>query len=122
MIPGKYDMTLYRGGTFDVSLSASDADGPIDFGVTYTSAEMRVYRAWMTNLEENPDNFLFELTTDNGMIVIAGTSIHLGIPASVTQSLTFESGVYLLKLIVDGLDPIVDPFLNGKLKVQNGAV
>lgn len=120
MVPGKYNITVFRGGTFDISLSATDDNGPIDFGVTYTSAEMRIYRAWLNNIDENPDNFLFELTTDNGMIVIAGTSIHLSIPAIVTQSLSFESGVYLLKLIVDGFNPIVDPFLRGSLKVENG--
>ena len=121
MIPGKCNLTIFRGGTFDISLSASDKTGPINFGETYTSAEMRVYRAWMNNLDENPDNYLFKLNTSNGMIVLAGTAIHLGIPATVTQSLSFESGVYLLKLIVDGPDPIVDPFLKGQIKVENGA-
>ena len=120
MVPGRYNITIFRGGTFDVNISATDDNGTIDFGTTYTSAEMLIYRAWLTNLDENPDNFLFKLSTDNGMIVIAGTSIHLNIPATVTKSLSFESGVYLLKLIVDGFDPIVDPFLRGSIKIENG--
>ena len=121
MVPGRYNMTIFRGGTLDIGLSATDKNGPIPFGETYNSAVMRIYRAWMTNLDENPDNYLFELSTANGMIVIAGTVIHLHIPATVTQSMNFESGVYLLKLIVTGSDPIVDPFLKGHIKVENGA-
>lgn len=121
MVPGKYNMTIPRGGTFDVDLAAKDATGPIRFSDTYDAAEMRVYRAWMTNLDEHPDNYLFELSTSNGMITIAGDTIHLLIPASVTKSLYFDSGVYLLKLIVTGPDPIVDHFLKGMVRVENGA-
>ena len=121
MVPGKYNMTIFRGGTFDIGITSSDKNGAINFGETYTSASMRIYRGWLTNLDDDPDDYLFELSTDNGMIVIAGTTIQLNIPASVTQSMSFESGVYLLKLVVDGFDPIVDPFLKGIIKVENGA-
>lgn len=122
MMPGKYNMTIFRGGTFDVSLKAKDLNGDVNFSDTYTSAAMHIYKAWLTNLDDSPDNFLFELSTENGMITISNTVIGLHIPASVTRTMTFESGIYLLKLIVDGADPIIDPFLHGELKIENGAV
>lgn len=122
MIPGKYNMTIFRGGTFDISMRATDKNGEVNFSNTYTSAKMTIYKAWLTNLDADPSNYLFELSTTNGMLAIASNVISLHIPASVTQTMTFDSGIYLLKLIVDGSDPIVDPFLHGELKMENGAV
>ncbi len=55
-----------------------------------------------------------------GMLIITNTVIHIHIPALVTPALPFDSGVYLLKLIVDGFDPIIDPFLKGRITVANG--
>lgn len=121
MVPGKYDITVYRGGTFDVKLSAKDSNGDINFSSVYNSAVLRIYRAWITDLDDNPNNYLYELSTGNGMIELNGTAIHLHIPATVTQTFDFESGVYLLKLIVTGIDPIVDPFLEGRVKIKIGA-
>ncbi len=120
MVPGKYNMTVFRGGTFDISISATDDNGDINFGQTYTSAKMCIYRAWLNNLDEDLDNCLYELNTTNGMLIITNTVIHIHIPALVTPALPFDSGVYLLKLIVDGIDPIIDPFLKGRITVANG--
>lgn len=117
MTPGTYNITIYRGGTFDIELTGSDADGSIIFSETYTTAALNIYEAWWDDDDVMPPP-LFEMTTTNGMITIAGASIKLHVPAEFTQSMTFNSGVYQLKLITDGIIPIVDYFLVGSVTVK----
>jgi len=117
MTPGTYNISIFRGGTFDIELTGSDKNGPINFGATYTAAELNIYEAWWDDDDTMPPS-IFEMTTGNGMIVIVGASIKLHVPAEITSGITFNSGVYQLKLITDGVIPIVDYFLVGKVTVK----
>lgn len=121
MTPGTYNnMTIYKGGTFTVELTGTDSVGLINFESVYDSALMHVQPAWIGVDDENLPEPLFELSTANGMITFDGTTIRLVIPASVTRTLTFASGVYSLKLIIDGVEPVEDILLRGILNVENG--
>jgi len=117
MTPGNYNITIFRGGTFDIELTASDLNGSINFSETYTAAELNIYDAWW-DADDNMPEPLFEMTTGNGMITILGLSIKLHVPAGFTQGMSFTSGVYQLKLITDGPIPIVDYFLVGNVTVK----
>lgn len=121
MIPGNYNMHIYRGGTFSVDLTATDSDGDITFSDTYTSAWMGIYHAWLDDDDQVPATPLMELTTQNGLIILNQKVITLELPASVTATLSFVSGVYLIKLIVGGPNPIVDPFLKGRVLIEGVA-
>ena len=60
------------------------------------------------------------MTTENGLIVLGGTLGTLYIPATDTQALPFQSGIYKLKFIIDNpIAPIVDILLKGIIRVEN---
>lgn len=120
MIPGNYDITVYRGGTFSIDFSATDEDGPINFSTTYTEAKLEVYPAWLNTSDDLPLEPIYEMNTTNGLIILGGTSGTLYIPAENTQALPFQSGSYKLKFIIDvPIAPIVDILLRGIIRVEN---
>lgn len=121
MVPGRYDLTIYRGGTLSVNITASDKDGPIDFGMVYAEAKMFIQKAWYSSVDEIPEQPLFELSTDNGYIIINGTILTLQLPSPVTLGLPFTQGVYDIKLIINQPELIADYLLYGMVNVKSGA-
>ena len=120
MIPGNYDITVYRGGTFSIDFSATDEDGPINFSTTYTEAKLEVYPAWLNTSDDLPLEPIYEMNTTNGLIILVGTSGTLYISSVDTQALPFQSGNYKLKFIIDvPIAPIVDILLRGIIRVEN---
>lgn len=65
----------------------------------------------------NSVDTLYELTTENGNIIISDSlkTITISIPASITETFTFKSGVYSLEL-VDNL--VVTPFIYGAITLD----
>jgi len=121
MVPGVYNITIQRGGTFHIELTGSDSVGLIPFGSTYTSALMYIQRAWLNAADPMPEEPLFTLSTDDGTITIEDTVITLHLSAAVTRTLPFVSGVYSLKLIATGgAETIEDVLLKGTVTVENG--
>lgn len=123
MVPGNYDITIYRGGTFEIGVEAENAAGVgTDFEVTYDSIRMQIRPAWVKKQVASPSSPLLELTTANGGISIDGTTITLFISAADTTALAFNEGRYDLELVKDAtLDPVaverVDKILTGLVKV-----
>jgi len=123
MVPGNYDITIYRGGTFEIGVEAENAAGVgTDFEVTYDSIRMQIRPAWVKKQVASPSTPLLELTTANGGISIDGTTITLFISAADTTALAFNEGRYDLELVKDAtLDPVaverVDKILTGLVKV-----
>lgn len=66
-------------------------------------------------LKLDSSDFISELTTENGGIVIDNTlkTITIQIPAAVTTAFSFSSAVYSLELVSSG--GIVYPFANGSI-------
>ena len=126
MVPGNYDITIYRGGTFEISVEAENAVGvSTDFAATYDSARLQVRPAWNKKLSTNPAALL-ELTTANGGILIESatpTTLTLYISAADTAALLFDEGRYDLELVVAAVvSPTpavekVDKILTGKVSV-----
>ena len=119
MVPGKYDITIYRGGTFEIVIESESAQGvATDFAATYDSARLQVRPAWNKKLGTNPPAALLELTTANGGIVVATTTLTLYISAADTAALTFNEGRYDLELVVTTAGVIrVDKILTGLVSV-----
>jgi len=119
MRPGRYDFTVYRGGTLGIGLSARDAsDVAISFD-KYTTMRMQVRHAW----DKAAGEPLLELTSANGglTVVNAGLGISVNMHASETASLAFDEGVYDLELVIEaeGEEDIVDKMLYGKFYVMS---
>ena len=113
MNPGNYDIKVQKDATFSLSLSATDDYGDINFESTYTSAELKVWPMWC-EVEGISGDPIFEMTTENVKIVLNGTSLLLQISEPEVRAITFDKGIYELKLINDTVVPdIVDTFLNG---------
>ena len=121
MVPGKYDITIYRGGTFHIEATGSDKFGQINFASTYASAKMYIQRAWFNTNDSLPSEPLYEFSTENGIITLGSEVVTLHIAAPGTWSLPFNSGVYNLKLITADAEPIEDIFLEGVITVKSGA-
>lgn len=122
MTPGTYNITIYKGGTWSVSLSAKDVDeNPIDFS-QYDSLRMQIRPSWVTGTPSGSP--LLELTDGNGRITLqnANTEIVLTVSAEDTTVLTFDEGKYELELVKDAVidpatDEIVDKLLRGTVTV-----
>jgi hypothetical protein len=123
MVPGKYDITIYRGGTWKINLEAQDANGdPLDFSI-YDEIRMQIRPSWIQGVPTG--SALLELTKDNGRIILNGTQLSLTISAQDTTTIDFDSGRYDVELVkhVDLVaDPpipeeVVDKFLLGTVEV-----
>jgi hypothetical protein len=120
MVPGVYNITIYRGGTFEIDFYAEDDDGPISLGEIYDQADLIIYDAWVTPTEVNLPTPLMELSTTSGEIIISGTQLRIHLPAAITEAISFVGGTYRLKLtITDELNPVVDPFMQGTVTIRN---
>ena len=122
MIPGKYDMVVYRGGTFESgSLSRTVDDVPLNFAA-YDSITLRVKQAWKHVGILDTDTVLLTLSTITGHIVVSEDelSITITIPISEVNALTFESGRYFLDMHIDAVGDTIastDKLLYGKFTV-----
>ncbi len=97
MIPGKYDITIHRGGTWNISLESEDENGvDTDFS-DYDEARMQIRPPWIKGVPVKAP--LLELTTGSGHIVISGTTVTLTISAQETASLDFDEGQYELEFV-----------------------
>ena len=94
MIPGKYDIVMWRGSTWEISLSA---DG-LDFSI-YDEIRMQVRPPWTGGKPVSQPPLLL-LDKSNGRIVVAddGQTLTLAISAADAQALTFDRGIYDLEL------------------------
>lgn len=126
MVPGKYDITIHRGGTWSITLTAKNSsDVAINFATAYEdnptagagAIEFKIYPIWDNEaiFTEDP---IFELELSDG-IEIEGNDLNLvlTIPAATTATLAFNTGKYELKLITGATVPVVDKLLYGDITV-----
>ena len=100
MVPGKYNIVIYRGGTWGVSVEAENAVAVgYDFSTNYDLIRMQIRPPWIKGIPVKPP--LLELTVENGRITItnAGMLLVLSISAADTAVMTFNEGVYELELV-----------------------
>lgn len=122
MVPGDYDITIYRGSTFELAIGAANAAGvATDFAADYDGARLQIRAAWLKK-QPAPKTPLLELTTANGGIIFDTTTLTLYLSAAATAALTFNGGRYDLELVVDAVvSPAaveqVDKLLTGLVKV-----
>lgn len=120
MEPGKYDIRVFRGATFESGdISRSVDDVPLNFA-QYTAMTLRVRKPWKHTTVLDTDTPLLELTMADGYIIISGDelSISIEIPASETAAFTFENGRYFLDLYKEvGGVPVIHKLLYGKFTV-----
>lgn len=95
MIPGKYDIVMWRGSTWEISLNA---DG-LDFSI-YDEIRMHVRPPWTGGKPVSQPPLLL-LDKDNGRAVVSadGLTLTLTVSAADAQALTFDSGIYDLELV-----------------------
>ena len=122
MVPGRYDITIYEGGTFNVGITAKNSDGTAMSFTGYTSMAMQIRPPWALTETQLLSPPLLELTLANGGLVVSGDgeTLSLLISAATTERLTFTEGWYDLEMVVtaDGEDDIVDKLLYGKVSVK----
>jgi len=122
MVPGTYNIKIYKGSTWSITLEAKDAQGiAMDFA-DYNSMRMQIRAPFIKGVPTGPA--LLELTTANDRISLqsANTQILLTLSAAVTAALTFKEGVYELEMVKDAVvDPpsveIVDKLIRGSVTV-----
>jgi hypothetical protein len=128
MIPGKYDIEIYRGSTWTINVSKRDAnDIYLNFEDAYINqpaaglGEIRMYirPAWRGRPGDVKPEPLLELTTANGRITVSTTVLTLTIPASVTETLSFIEGLYDIECVTGDAEPVVDKILAGSVAVKD---
>jgi hypothetical protein len=125
MQPAEYNITILRGATFELPFSIFDDGGLVNFQNTYDGARMQIRPKFLHVPDPlaPPAAPILELTTANGMLVIADTVCTINIPASVTAALTAKAGVYDLEFYAGtaGAGQIVDKALFGTVNVGGEA-
>jgi len=124
MVPGKYNIEIYRGGTYSTGITAKTRENGVSVVFDgYTSMRMQIRPPWSYTLGAVRPAPLLELSTVNGGLSITpnGLGIVITIAASVTAALPFSEGVYDLELIIEeaGKEDVVDKLLFGSVKVMD---
>lgn len=93
--PGNYTLRIYQGADLDALLTWKVGDPLAAVNLTGYTARLHA-RAALADVAT-----LFELTTENGGIVLGGIAgtIRLLITDLATSALSFEKGVYDLELV-----------------------
>jgi len=123
MVPGEYDIKIYRGSTWSITISAVDAVGvDTNFATNYITdgglIRMQIRPEWVKKpIPEG--SALFELTIANGRIELQSgdEEVKLTISAADTAALKFNSDRYDLELVTGDGVPVVDKILYGKVTV-----
>jgi len=127
MVPGKYDITIYRGSTWTITVTAKNAaDVDIDFATSYVDIpsaglgdiRMQIRPIW--NNDPIPSGeALLELTLANARIALAGSNLNivLTLDAETTAALEFNTGKYELELVTGDTTSVVDKLLYGDVTV-----
>jgi len=121
MIPGKLDITIYRGGTFGLTITAEDGDGDaIDFA-DYSVARMHIRTGWVHQASESLPVLALSstgATSADGNLEIDSTNLHININSTATAALVINQGTYDIELIKTIPDPdVVDKLLYGKIVI-----
>lgn len=117
MIPGKYNITIYRGGSFREQVT------PDNDLTVYDEIRLRMYTPWEGVVDKTvAPTPILELTMTGGDITLVDgdTALLITIGSDVTGLLDFEAGQYTLELITSGTPDVVDPLLYGSVTVING--
>lgn len=117
MQPGKYDMKVIRGATFQVSFTASTKTVDINFSEAYAGARLQVWPAWAKKQEDFTGEPLMTLSTDAGGITMNGLMLSVKLTAEQTKGIQFDQGIYALELYTEGFDSVIDPFMEGAFDV-----
>lgn len=120
MVPGKYNITIYRGSRWSINVAASDGVTSMDLAATYVDIKLQIRPAWTNKPSDVQGDPLFEMSLANGRIVTTETGLTLSISAADTADLPFNSGVYELEMTTD--DGEVDKLLQGTVTVTREIV
>lgn len=127
MLASKYNPTIQRGGTFEISITAKDTnDVARDFS-GYDSMRIDVRPAWVGKPGTVKSAPLLSLSTVTGEIVLTDAfTITITISAADTADLMFNTGKYELEMIIDAVPgvstEIVDKLLYGTVSVTGEIV
>jgi hypothetical protein len=125
MIPGKYPITIWRGGTWSIGITQD----VLDFA-EYDEIRMQVRPPFRKNSSSacSSSTALLSLTLENGRITVEEdtNTLRLTISSTDTAAIKFNEGVYDLELVthVDlEADPqiteeVVDKLLYGTVEVE----
>lgn len=110
--PGRYDMTIYQGATFNRVFTWRVGNPATNVNLTGYAARMQ--------LRSKPDSgtVILEATTSNGRITLGGAAgtITLTIPADVTEDLAPNQYAYDIEMVA--FDGEVTRLLDGFVTVD----
>ena len=124
MVPGKYNITIYRGATWSIGINAKDSlGGNMTFG-DYDDIRLQVGKSW---IKKTDSVSLLTMNFANSRVTLtnADTTVVLTLTAEDTASLNFHEGIYEFELVKNATAStamIVDRMLYGTIKVANETV
>jgi hypothetical protein len=128
MLPGKYNMTMFRGDTFSIAITRASAAGvPINFQTQYIdkpaagngSCVMTIRPGWKIRPETKKQTPLAVLSTALGTITVVGETITVTIPAGTTEDYSFNEGVYDIEIRTGDIVPVVHKVLYGRITIKD---
>jgi hypothetical protein len=126
MIPAEYNISVIRGGTFELPISIEDEGGAVDLEATYAGARMHVRKAFLGPPVVDvaaPDPLLTLLSTGiSPKLELDGVTLYIRLTAAETAALSFGSAVYDIELYSGlGASEVVDKLIYGKFTVGKEA-
>jgi len=95
--PGRYDMTIYQGASFDTTLTWKVGDPATPVNLTGYTARLQVRSS------TDAATTALELTTANGGIVLGGAAGTIALAVSATATAALSPGYYVYDLeLVNG--------------------
>lgn len=90
--PAAYDIAVYQGASWDLSLTWSTGDPLVPVNLTGWDAALQV------RTEPGSDTVLLELSTGNGRIALGGAAGTANLSVNAETTATLDSGVYVYDL------------------------
>jgi hypothetical protein len=128
MLPGKYNIEIFRGSTWSIAVNRATAAGvPINWETTYLDvpsadaggAILTVRPGWQVRPEDKKITALLTLSQAAGDIVMSGTSMVITVKSTVSALFTFNEGVYDLEVFTGGSVPVVHKALYGRVTIRD---
>jgi hypothetical protein len=114
-MPTKYNLSIIKGSRYLKSFIYQDSSkNPIN--LTSLSARMHIRERENSALPE------LELTTENGMLLLGGSTgtVDIILGATDTETLTITNGVYDLEIYDGGDTDVVDTIIEGAVTIEDG--
>ena len=110
--PGRYDMTVYQGANFDITLTWETGDPATAVNLTGYTGRMQLRPS-----VDSPTTTL-SLTTSNGRMALGGSAGTIALTISAADTAALSAGYYVYDLELVSPGTVVTRLVEGRVTVS----